>query len=482
MKKRNLVFISCYIFLTLFLINIDTVNGATASKQIYSYTGNQYTASITNNTNINLTATPPVNISFLISGCAPYQGCNGEVWWNGGITVSGRATVYFSDGTSQLIYNNSATGYKDNFSSSATYTVPAGKVVTSMYISYSKSASKAYANETCRWGEHGQPYGTGTFTVSINYYTSPVIIQNPNNVEIITGETASFTVQSSSATSYQWYKDDEIIDGATEATYSYTPKYKDTGSKFHCVVTNSYGEATSTKALLTITDSEPPIISNIIKSITSKTNILSTIIIANDTGSGLDDKAYSLDGINWQQANIFNINKNENYTFYVRDKANNISTMELLIDNIVKLNNRTYYIQPNGSLKDEIGKDLKVSFKGTGATSGTVTVNEKNVVVEATMIINGKTVIYENNKVKLDKSEPIISFKNNRLILKDSGVGVRYYAITNNEQIPTDWIKITSTNNIEIDVSLFNLEAGTYYGWCKSASGKISKSVKMVIE
>lgn len=53
---------------------------------------------------------------------------------------------------------------------------------------------------------------------------------------------------------YQWYRGDEAIAGATGATYTFTAAVGDNASRYHCVVTNNVGlEAASADYVLTVT-------------------------------------------------------------------------------------------------------------------------------------------------------------------------------------------------------------------------------------
>ena len=84
----------------------------------------------------------------------------------------------------------------------------------------------------------------------------PQITAQPQSQTVVAGNAATFTVATSGAAtlSYRWQRNGTDIPGATSATYSFTVSDADTGAAFHCIVSNSYGTATSDDATLTVVD------------------------------------------------------------------------------------------------------------------------------------------------------------------------------------------------------------------------------------
>lgn len=83
---------------------------------------------------------------------------------------------------------------------------------------------------------------------------TPSITVNPSNHTGNEGDAISLSVTAtgSATLTYQWRKGGSNISGATASTYSISsPVYTDSGS-FDCVVTNSYGSATSSAATVTV--------------------------------------------------------------------------------------------------------------------------------------------------------------------------------------------------------------------------------------
>ncbi len=98
----------------------------------------------------------------------------------------------------------------------------------------------------------------------IQYFTNPApsITQHPSNLTVSVGQPASFTCAASGAATlnYQWQRNNGNIGGATSATYTINSTViGDNGAQFRCVVTNSFGNATSNNATLTVTQNQPPV-------------------------------------------------------------------------------------------------------------------------------------------------------------------------------------------------------------------------------
>ncbi|HVV71453.1 MAG TPA: LamG-like jellyroll fold domain-containing protein [Verrucomicrobiae bacterium] len=90
-----------------------------------------------------------------------------------------------------------------------------------------------------------------------NFYNGPVpasVVADPVDTTNYAGRTATFgvTADGTAPLSYQWFKGNTLIAGATADTLQFTCAYSDNGASYHVVVTNLYGSATSAPAALTI--------------------------------------------------------------------------------------------------------------------------------------------------------------------------------------------------------------------------------------
>ncbi len=92
-------------------------------------------------------------------------------------------------------------------------------------------------------------------TVAIAIAVKPTITTNPVNVTASIGIIASIGViaEGTDPLSYQWYKDGEVIVGATSATYSFLVA-EDSDGDYYCIVSNSIGYSKSTSSTVTSID------------------------------------------------------------------------------------------------------------------------------------------------------------------------------------------------------------------------------------
>ena len=121
------------------------------------------------------------------------------------------------------------------------------------------------------------------FSVSGTRSTTPPAITTdlPATAGVTVGVAEDFSIVATGATSYQWYKDDVAIEGATAATYSYTAAAAGTVN-IKCVASNTYGDTPSKVCAVTATaPANPPVITtnleaayNVIKGQTKELSIV----------------------------------------------------------------------------------------------------------------------------------------------------------------------------------------------------------------
>ncbi len=86
---------------------------------------------------------------------------------------------------------------------------------------------------------------------------APRIVTQPGSLSISSGQSATFTVVASGtpAPSYQWFKNDEPIAGATSATHTIPTALPADAGDYTVVLSNSAGDVTSSVAALAVTSS-----------------------------------------------------------------------------------------------------------------------------------------------------------------------------------------------------------------------------------
>lgn len=118
------------------------------------------------------------------------------------------------------------------------------------------------------YGDSPNQIPNGLYRITYNNTNSPTITQHPSNRTVAEGETAQFTCAASGAgtLSYQWQRRNSgagsfgNISGATSNSYTTpaTVAATDNQAQFRCVVTNTFGNATSNAATLTVQENQRP--------------------------------------------------------------------------------------------------------------------------------------------------------------------------------------------------------------------------------
>jgi hypothetical protein len=162
--------------------------------------------------------------------------------------VGGTATfTVAATGTSPLSYQWQKNNSNISGATSTSYTTPAVSL-SDNGATYRCVVTNNYGNATSN---------SATLTVTSGN-TPPNVTSNPVDQTVQAGATASFAVSATgtSPLAYQWQKNNANIGGATSSNYT-TPATvaADSGARFRCIVSNSYGHDTSTAALLRVTTS-----------------------------------------------------------------------------------------------------------------------------------------------------------------------------------------------------------------------------------
>lgn len=86
---------------------------------------------------------------------------------------------------------------------------------------------------------------------------SPIIVEQPLSRTVYTGASATFSVNATGASplTYRWRRNGNNLAGATTSTYTITNAQLSHAGSYSVIVSNAYGSATSTNALLTVSAS-----------------------------------------------------------------------------------------------------------------------------------------------------------------------------------------------------------------------------------
>jgi glucose/arabinose dehydrogenase len=131
---------------------------------------------------------------------------------------------------------------------------------------------------------------------------APSITLQPASQTVPVGQPATFTTSASGTAplAYQWERNGAPIGGATGTSYTLSsPQAADDGAQFRCVVTNGFGMATSSAAVLTVTSNQPPVplISN---PPAGTTYTAGDVIVYAGTGSDPEDGTLPAGSFTWR--------------------------------------------------------------------------------------------------------------------------------------------------------------------------------------
>lgn len=96
--------------------------------------------------------------------------------------------------------------------------------------------------------------GGGTTSGGERELAVPSVIAQASDAQVTQGQSANFSISAhGGALSYQWYKDSQVISGATQSTYT-TPSLSssDSGAKYHVVIRNDLGSINGKVATLIV--------------------------------------------------------------------------------------------------------------------------------------------------------------------------------------------------------------------------------------
>jgi len=152
-------------------------------------------------------------------------------------------------GTEPLSYQWRRNGVNISGATAATYTIPA------------TVAGDNGALFACVVSNQGGSVISNNAELTVNEIISPVITAQPQNLSVLAGEAATFSVTATGTAplTYQWRRDGNDITNATSSSYTIqVTAAGDDGAQFSCMVSNQGGSVISNNATLTVTVPLPP--------------------------------------------------------------------------------------------------------------------------------------------------------------------------------------------------------------------------------
>jgi len=200
--------------------SLDTLVGATTfSTTPTGSPAGTFSVTVGDTVNVSFTVTgaPSSTKSFKVQGTLPP-----------GTSISGLSSGVVNSGTPSI-----------------TGTVTTAGTYTTQVMAYDKTGGT---------GKTDNVWYDITFIVAAAPATAPSITTQPSSVTVTAGGNASFSVVASGTDplSYQWYKDNATVSGATAATLSLSSATASQAGSYTVKVTNTAGSVTSSAAVLTV--------------------------------------------------------------------------------------------------------------------------------------------------------------------------------------------------------------------------------------
>ena len=280
--------------------------------------------------------------------------------------------------------------------------------------------------------------------------------------DVTVGVAETFTVDTDNATSYQWYKDDAEIEGATGKTYSYTAAAAGTVN-IKCVASNKIGSTNSNVCAVTATaPANPPVITtnleaayNVIK---GKTQVLS--IVAETAAS----YQWYLDGVAVEGAT------SASYTFTAGSTIGATNAVYCAAINAAgATNSATATITTVGRADCEV-TNIKFSNGAYGAINN-ATYGDETIAVPYMAGTSAPTV--EEASINISDGATYVLDGNTLTVTAENGTTSKEYTINAVEITPlTVSADVAETSFTEVPSWVFNL-----YGYDNDKGLKFAKKV-----
>lgn len=226
----------------------NNISGATAATLSFATTagnnGNQYRAVFTN-----IVGTATSNAATLTVNFAPTVIANPTDL----SVIAGQTASFTAASTGNP---NPTVQWQVSTDGGATFTNISGATATTLSFTAAQTdnGSKYRAVFTNSLGS------ATTSAATLNVGIPPIVTQNPTDLTVNVGQTATFTAASSGnpTPTVQWQVSTDggatfsNISGATSTTLSFTAAFSQTGNKYRAVFTNGAGSAITSAALLTV--------------------------------------------------------------------------------------------------------------------------------------------------------------------------------------------------------------------------------------
>ena len=230
---------------------------------------------------------------------------------------------------------------------------------------------------------------------------------------------------------------------------------------YYIWVRDSAGNTTTQSIQVDKVDNTPPEIAYTINKDTLSQGYVTITVTSQDTQSGLNDNPYSWDKTTWSQENSTRtVKENGRYTIYVKDKIENISEKEILVDCFPQ--EGTYNLGPGNIITS-----MEVSSNWTDNTNNDVKIElNKDLDITGWQIMT--TTDAPTNFVEVNNGQ-----SNNNNQNSNETVDLPNNITTQNEINIIDTPTMPENNEPIIINNAFTADV-TYYLWVRDSNGSLS--------
>lgn len=230
---------------------------------------------------------------------------------------------------------------------------------------------------------------------------------------------------------------------------------------YYIWVRDSAGNTTTQTIQVDKVDNTPPEIAYTINKDTLSQGYVTITVTSQDTQSGLNDNPYSWDKTTWSQENSTRtVKENGRYTIYVKDKIENISEKEILVDCFPQ--EGTYNLGPGNIITS-----MEVSSNWTDNTNNDVKIElNKDLDITGWQIMT--TTDAPTNFVEVNNGQ-----SNNNNQNSNETVDLPNNITTQNEINIIDTPTMPENNEPIIINNAFTADV-TYYLWVRDSNGSLS--------
>ena len=176
------------------------------------------------------------------------------------------------------------------------------------------------------------------YKIVYNNTTSPYITNHPADVTVGEGQTAILSVSALGSTplSYQWKKNGNDIQGATNPTLTFSPAAVTNSGNYSVAISNASGDVTSEEAILTVLENAVPV-AEILTPAAGATYVAGTNINFSGNGTDAEDGELTANAFSWE------INFHHDTHKHDQPSIDDVKTGSFLVPNMGETSDNVWY-------------------------------------------------------------------------------------------------------------------------------------------